>query len=91
VLFKLDDRPFRIAVEEATAMLAAAKLQVEALKATYRLKAADAKRRKTRSPITSAIRAATPARRQRHRLAAGLRPVAEWATGGAAEGGLDAE
>ncbi len=43
VLFKLDDRPFRIAVEEATAMLAAAKLQVEALKATYRLKVADAK------------------------------------------------
>ena len=30
VLFKLDDRPFRIAVEEANAMLAAAKLQVEA-------------------------------------------------------------
>ncbi|HEX9554917.1 MAG TPA: HlyD family secretion protein [Reyranella sp.] len=43
VLFKLDDRPFRIAVEEANAMLAAAKLQVEALKATYRLKVADAK------------------------------------------------
>src|SRR5216683_1814549 len=43
VLFKLDDRPFRIAVEEATAMLAAAKLQVEALKATYHLKVADAK------------------------------------------------
>src|SRR5262249_37872968 len=43
VLFQLDDRPFRIAVEEATAMLAAAKLQVEALKATYRLKVADAK------------------------------------------------
>jgi membrane fusion protein, multidrug efflux system len=43
VLFKLDDRPFRIAVEEATAMLGSARLQVEALKATYRLKAADAK------------------------------------------------
>jgi membrane fusion protein, multidrug efflux system len=43
VLFQLDERPFRIAVEEAKAMLAAARLQVEALKATYRQKVADAK------------------------------------------------
>jgi membrane fusion protein (multidrug efflux system) len=43
VLFRLDDRPFRIAVEEARATLAAARLQVDALKATYRLKVADAK------------------------------------------------
>jgi membrane fusion protein (multidrug efflux system) len=43
MLFQLDERPFRIAVEEAQAMLAAAKLQVDALKATYRLKVADAK------------------------------------------------
>jgi len=43
LLFKIDDRPFRIAVEDAAAQLAAAKLQVEALKATYRLKIADAK------------------------------------------------
>jgi membrane fusion protein (multidrug efflux system) len=43
VLFRLDDRPFRIAVEEATAQLATARLQVEALKATYRQKAADAR------------------------------------------------
>jgi membrane fusion protein (multidrug efflux system) len=42
LLFRLDDRPYRIAVEEATAMLAAARLQVEALKATYHLKVADA-------------------------------------------------
>jgi membrane fusion protein, multidrug efflux system len=42
LLFQLDDRPYRIAVEEATAMLAAARLQVEALKATYHLKVADA-------------------------------------------------
>jgi membrane fusion protein (multidrug efflux system) len=41
LLFRLDDRPYRIAVEEATAQLAAARLQVEALKATYRQKAAD--------------------------------------------------
>jgi membrane fusion protein (multidrug efflux system) len=42
LLFQLDDRPYRIAVEEANAMLAAARLQVEALKATYHLKVADA-------------------------------------------------
>ena len=41
-LFRLDDRPYRIAVEEAKATLAAARLQVDALKATYRLKVADA-------------------------------------------------
>ena len=43
LLFRLDDRPYRIAIEETKAMLAAARLQVEALKATYRLKLADAK------------------------------------------------
>ena len=41
VLFRLDDRPFRIAVEEARAMLANARLQVEALKSTYRQKLAE--------------------------------------------------
>ena len=41
VLFRLDDRPFRIAVEEAKAQLAAARLQIEAMKATYRQKLAD--------------------------------------------------
>ena len=34
VLFKLDQRPFRIAVEEAKAQLASARLQVEAMKAS---------------------------------------------------------
>src|SRR5438270_12817298 len=43
LLFRIDDRPYRIAVEEATAMLASARLQLEALKATYNLKLADAK------------------------------------------------
>jgi membrane fusion protein (multidrug efflux system) len=43
VLFRLDDRPFRIAVEEATAQLASARLQIEALKSTYRQKVADSK------------------------------------------------
>jgi membrane fusion protein (multidrug efflux system) len=36
VLFKLDDRPFRIAMEETQAKLAAARLQIGAAKATYR-------------------------------------------------------
>jgi membrane fusion protein, multidrug efflux system len=43
LLFRLDDRSFRIAVEEAKAMLAAARLQVEAMKATYSQKLADEK------------------------------------------------
>jgi membrane fusion protein (multidrug efflux system) len=43
LLFRLDDRPYRIQIEDATAMLAAARLQVAALKATYRQKLADAK------------------------------------------------
>src|SRR5436190_19847948 len=42
-LFRLDDRPFRIAVEEATAQLGSARLQIEALKSTYRQKVADSK------------------------------------------------
>ena len=43
VLFRLDARPYQIALDEAQAQLAAAKLQVEALKATYRQKQADLK------------------------------------------------
>jgi len=35
-LFRLDDAPFRIAVEEAEAQLASARLQVDSLKASYR-------------------------------------------------------
>ena len=41
VLFRLDDAPFRIAVEEAGAQLAAARLQVESLKANYRQRQAE--------------------------------------------------
>jgi membrane fusion protein (multidrug efflux system) len=41
VMFRLDDRPYRIAVEEAQAQLAAARLQIEAMKATYRQKQAE--------------------------------------------------
>jgi len=36
VLFRIDDAPFRIAVEEAQAQLAAARLRIESLKAGYR-------------------------------------------------------
>jgi membrane fusion protein (multidrug efflux system) len=42
VLFKIDQRPFIIAVEEAKAQLAAVRLQIEAMKATYQQKKADA-------------------------------------------------
>jgi membrane fusion protein (multidrug efflux system) len=41
ILFRFDDRPFRIAVEAAKAHLAAARLQVESLKAAYRQRVAD--------------------------------------------------
>src|SRR4029077_11161679 len=41
VMFQLDDRPYRIAVEQAQAMLDSARLQIEALKATYRQKQAE--------------------------------------------------
>ena len=42
VLFKLDQRPFVIAVEEAKAQLSAIELQIQAMKATYQQKKADA-------------------------------------------------
>ncbi len=41
VLFRLDDRPYRAAAEQAEAQLANARLQVEALRATYRQRQAD--------------------------------------------------
>ncbi len=43
VLFRLDDRPFRIAVEAARARLQGARLQVETLKADYRQRLAELK------------------------------------------------
>ncbi|MGC2203747.1 MAG: HlyD family secretion protein [Stellaceae bacterium] len=43
VLFRLDPRPFRIAVDEAKAQLATVRYQVHALKATYHQKRADAR------------------------------------------------
>jgi len=41
ILFRLDDRPLRIAVEAARARLAAARLQVQSLKADYQQRVAD--------------------------------------------------
>jgi membrane fusion protein (multidrug efflux system) len=41
VLFRLDERPYRIAVEEAEARLATARLEIEALKASYRQQLAE--------------------------------------------------
>ncbi len=43
VLFRLDDQPYRIAVERAKAQLAAARMQVEGFRATYRQRQADLK------------------------------------------------
>jgi membrane fusion protein (multidrug efflux system) len=41
VLFKLDDRPYRIAIQDAEAQLALARLKVDAGKETYRQRRAD--------------------------------------------------
>ncbi len=41
VLIRLDDRPYRASVEQAQATLANARLQIEALRATYRQRQAD--------------------------------------------------
>ena len=92
LLFQLDDQPYRIAVEEAKAPLAAARLQVEALKATYHQKLADAKG----AEETLAYQQREYDRQRqlaghRRRGALDLRPGAERDAGGAPEGRLDAE
>jgi membrane fusion protein, multidrug efflux system len=43
VLFRLDPRPFQIAVDEAKAQLATVRFQIHAMKATYHQKRADAR------------------------------------------------
>ena len=43
VLFRIDQRPFQIAVDEAKAQLATVRYQIHALKATYHQKRADAR------------------------------------------------
>src|ERR1700691_4844354 len=64
VLFRLDDRSFRIAVEEAQAKLASARMQINAAKATYRHQLSD-----------QAAARATPAQPQ-HRDGRPPRPLA---------------
>lgn len=66
-LFRLDERPFRIAVEAARARLAAARLQVQSLKADYRQRVADL--RSAESALSYADR---EYRRQSGLLASGI-------------------
>ena len=67
VLFRLDNRPFRIAVEAARARLAAAQLEVESLKANYRADVAA-----LRSADSQAAYAAREFRRQQRLLSIGV-------------------
>jgi membrane fusion protein, multidrug efflux system len=66
-LFRLDGRPFRIAVEAARARLAAARLQVQSLKADYRQRVAD-----LRSAESALAYADREYRRQSGLLASGI-------------------
>ena len=67
LLFRLDDRPFRIAVEAARARLQGARLQVESLKADYRQRLADL--RSAQSALSYAQR---ESRRESRLLASGI-------------------
>lgn len=67
ILFRLDDRPFRIAVEAARAHLQGARLQVESLKADYRQRLAD--QRSAQSGLSYAER---EYRRESRLLASGI-------------------
>jgi membrane fusion protein, multidrug efflux system len=66
-LFRLDDRPLRIAVEAARARLAAARLQVQSLKADYQQRLAD-----LRSAQSALAYAEREYRRQSRLLASGI-------------------
>jgi membrane fusion protein (multidrug efflux system) len=67
VLFRLDDRPFRIAVEAARARLQGARLQVATLKADYRQRLAD-----LRSAQSALVYAGREYRRDSRLLASGI-------------------
>lgn len=67
ILFRLDDRPFRIAVEAARARLQGARLQVESLKADYRQRLAD-----LRSAQSALAYAEREYRRESRLLASGI-------------------
>jgi membrane fusion protein (multidrug efflux system) len=66
-LFRLDDRPFQLAVEAARARLASAKLQVGALKADYRQRLAD-----LGSAASALSYAESEYRRESHLLKSGI-------------------
>jgi membrane fusion protein, multidrug efflux system len=67
MLFRLDDRPFRIAVEAARARLQGARLQVESLKADYQQRLAD-----LRSAQSASDYAEREYRRESRLLASGI-------------------
>jgi membrane fusion protein (multidrug efflux system) len=72
MLFRLDARPFQAAYDEAQANLAAARLQVEGLKATYRQRQADLK-----SAQDSQAYLQGEAKRQKNLVAAGTSTQAQ--------------
>ena len=72
LLFRLDDRPFRIAVEAARARLQGARLQVESLKADHRQRVAD-----LRSAQSALAYAEREYRRESRLLASGIASQAQ--------------
>lgn len=68
-LIRLDDRPFRIAVDDARAQVANARLQIESLKATYWQRKAD-----LRSAQSTLEYQSREYERQTHLLASGISP-----------------
>jgi membrane fusion protein (multidrug efflux system) len=72
VLFRLDDRPYQVAVSEARAKLGNARLQVDALKATYRQKLSE-----LRSAEDSLAYEKHEAARQTRLLASGISSQAQ--------------
>ena len=74
VLFRLDPRPFQIAVDEAKAQLATVRFQIHAMKATYHQKRADARATEATVGLSAArVRAAATPGRFRHGLPAAIR------------------
>jgi membrane fusion protein (multidrug efflux system) len=73
VLFRLDDAPFRIAVNNARAHLAAARLQVQSLKSVYRQRQAE-----MRAARDSDAYARQQLDRQRRLLASGIASQAQF-------------
>ena len=92
LLFQIDDRPYRIAVEEAKAKLAGARPAGRGAEGDLQSEAGRREGgRETRSTTSSANSSAAAPARGRHRVARDLRPGAERDAGGPPEGRLDAE